>query len=114
MAKRALFDSMRSIAFGSISGTYAAIGTALTVEPRILIITNTTDAHMIISDDNTVAAGKFILPAMTALTIDLTANMNSENDDTFVMAKGGSVYIKQVSAPSSGSVYLSIVYGVIN
>lgn len=114
MARRALFDTMRSIAFGSISGTYAAIGSALTVEPRILVITNNTDADMIISDDNTVSAGKFILPTKTALTLDLTANMNPENDDTFLMGKGGSVYVKQVSAPSSGSVYLSIVYGVIN
>lgn len=113
MAKRALFDTLRSIAFGSISGSYAAIGSALTVEPRILIFTNTTNADVLISDDNTVSAGKLIIPAGSYLILDLTANMNPDHDDAFVMSKGGSIYVKGITLPSSGFVYVAIVYGVV-
>ncbi len=110
-AKRVYFDTLRSLAFGGISGTYAAIGTALTVQPRIICITNETDAGMIFSDDNTNASGKLYLPKGSFKLFDFTANLVPGQDDGFVIAKGTIIYVKEASAPSSGGVYLEYIYG---
>lgn len=113
MAKRARFDTLRSIAFGGISGVYAAIGTSptVTVNARILCFTNTTNAAVIISDDNTNADGKIIVPAGGFKLFDLTSDLNVGKDDNFVFAAQTTFYVKQVSAPGSGSVYLEVIYG---
>lgn len=108
-AKRVYFDVLRSLAFSGISGTYAAVGTALTVEPRIIILTNATQGAVIFSDDGIndklyVAAGSFKL-------LDLTANLIPWKDDSFVIAKGTIIYVKQVAAPISGAVYLEYIHG---
>ncbi len=112
-AKRVYFDTLRSLAFGGISGTYTAVGTATTVEPRIICITNDTDAGMIFTDDTTVSAGKFYLPKGTFKLFDLTANLVPNHDDSFVIAKGVTIYVKQASAPGSGAVYVEYIYGTI-
>jgi hypothetical protein len=110
MAKKAQFDTLRSLAFGSISGTYAAVGAALTVEPRIMYITNGTAGAMIFSIDNTNADGNFaVLPGQT-LAVNLTANMIPGKDDGFYIAKGTVMYVKQIAAPTSGAVYIAYVY----
>ena len=110
-AKRVYFDTLRSLAFGGISGAYAAIGTAFTINPRILIITNGTQGDMIISDDNTNASGKMFLKAGTSRVLDFCANMAQNRDDLFVVAIGTIFYVKQVTTPTSGAVYLEAVYG---
>lgn len=110
-AKRVYFDTLRSLAFGSISGVYAAVGAATTVEPRIICITNDTDAPMLFSMDSAIAAGQLYIPKGSFKLFDLTANMVSEKDDSFVIAKAVTIYVKQVSAPSSGGVYVEYVYG---
>jgi len=112
-AKKVYFDTLRTLAFGGISGVYAAVGSALTVEPRIIYITNDTDAGMIFSTDNTNATGMLYLPKGTFKLFDLTANMVPGKDDSFVMAKGTIIYVKQSSAPGSGAVYVEYVYGTI-
>jgi len=112
-AKKVYFDTLRTLAFGGISGVYAAVGSALTVEPRIICITNDTDAGMIFSTDNTNATGMLYLPKGTFKLFDLTANMVPGKDDSFVMAKGTIIYVKQSSAPGSGAVYVEYVHGTI-
>ena len=111
MAKKVYFDTLRSLAFGGISAVYAAIGTAFTVEPRIICITNNTDGDLIVSDDNNVVAGKLFLGKGTFKLFDLQSNMNPDIDDGFVMAKGTILYTKQVTAPGSGSIYVELIYG---
>ena len=111
MAKKVHFDTLRSLAFGGISAAYAAVGTALTVEPRIICITNNTNGDMIFSDDNTVAAGKLFLPQGTFKLFDLTANIIPGKDDSLVIAKGTIMYVKQSTAATSGSVFIEYVYG---
>lgn len=111
MALRAYFDDMRSIAYTSISGSYAAIGSAFTVAARIICITNLTDKAMIVSDDSSVAAGKLIIPAGGNKLFDITSNMNPNKDGGFEFPIGMTLYVKQVSAPGSGSVYVEAIYG---
>lgn len=109
-AKKVYFDNLRSLAFGSISGTYAAVGSALTVNPRIMCITNKTQGDMIFSVDSTNSAGNLFVPAGTFKLFDLTANLVPGKDDNFVIAEGTQFYVKQVTAPVAGAVYLEFIY----
>lgn len=109
-AKKVYFDSLRSLAFGSISGTYAAVGTPLGFPARIICFTNRTVGDMIFSTDNTDAAGQILVPAGSFKLYDMTANLVPSKDDGFFIAKGTQFYVKQVAAPVSGAVYIEIVY----
>lgn len=109
-AKKVYFDTLRSLGFASISGTYAAVGTALTVEARIVCFTNKTAGDMIFSTDSTNSAGQIFVPAGAFKLYDLTANLIPGKDDSFVLAKGTQFYVKQSTAPTSGAVYIELVY----
>jgi len=109
-AKKVYFDTLRSLAFGAISGTYAALGSPLTVEARMVCFTNKTQGDMIISTDSANASGQIFVPAGAFKLYDLTANLIPGKDDSFVLAKGTQFYVKQSTAPVSGAVYIELVY----
>lgn len=109
-AKKVYFDTLRSLAFGSISGTYAAVGSAFTVEARIICFTNKTAGDVIFSTDSSNNNGMIFVPAGSFKLYDLTANLIPGKDDSFVIAKGTQFYVKQVTAPVSGAVYIENVY----
>lgn len=109
-AKKVKFDTLRSLAAGGISATYAAVGTPFTVNPRILCITNKTQGDMIFSVDNTNASGNLFVAAGNFKLFDLTTNLVPGKDDSFVIAEGTQFYVKQVTAPTSGDVYIEAVY----
>jgi hypothetical protein len=109
-AKKVYFDTLRTVAFGGISGVYAAVGSALTVEARIICITNKTAGDMIFSTDSGNATGQIFVPAGTFKLYDLTANLVPGKDDGFVVAIGTQFYVKQSTAPVSGAVYIEIVH----
>ncbi len=113
-AKKVSFDTLRSLAFGSISGSYAAVGTPLTHAARIICFTNLTQGDMIFSVDNTNATGQILVPAGSFKLYDLLANLIPGKDDAFEIAIGTQFYVKQISAPVSGSVYIEILYSNIN
>lgn len=100
-------DSYRSLAFGSISGTFAAVGSAFAHPMRLVKIVNTCDADMIISFDGT-SLNDYI-PAESFALYDLCTN-EVENGGWFFRT-GTQVYVKQASAPSSGSVFVIAMYG---
>ena len=111
MASRAAFETLRALAFGSIGVGFAKIGGPLLHPARIIKITNKTDAGMFLSidganDHDYIAAGGFVL-------YDLNANHNS-NVQGFYFPQGTQFWISQESAPSSGSVYLTVIYGLAN
>lgn len=109
-AKKVYFDSLRTLAFGGISGSYAAVGTPLTVNARMICFTNKTVGDMIFSTDNTDANGQILVPAGSFKLYDLTANLVPGKDDSFVLAKNTQFYVKQATAPVSGAVYIELVY----
>ncbi len=109
-AKKVYFDTLRSLAFGSISGTYAAVGGPTTVNPRIVCFTNKTQGDMIFSTDNTNSSGQIFVPAGVFKLYDLTANLVPGKDDSFVIAQNVQFYVKQSTAPVSGAVYIEFVY----
>lgn len=96
-------DTIRTLASGSISGTYAAVGTTLSFPTRLICFTNNTDGDMFFSEDGVnnnlfVAAGSFKL-------FDLNTNRLNQQQ-LWVFATGTQFYVKQSSAPSKGAVYI--------
>src|SRR5579863_9635540 len=94
-------DALRSLAHGSISGTYAAVGTPLTFPARLVCITNNTDGDMIFSIDGVtdqlfVASGSFKL-------FDLQTNRLNQQQQ-WVLAIGTQFFVKQSTAPTKNSV----------
>lgn len=108
MVARAYFDEIRSLAFGGISGTYAAVGTPLDFEARGICLTNLTQGDMMFTDDTT--RDKIIVPSRSFKLWDIQANMNTQKDDKYVKNIGTQFYVKQVTAPVSGSVYIENIY----
>lgn len=110
-AIRMQFEPLRSIAFGSIpTGTFVGgeIGTALSHGIVGFKVDNLTDALCIFSIDG--INEHFPVPANGFYVLDIATNAGSQVG--FFMAKGDAFYVKYSgSAPSSGSVYVSVIYG---
>lgn len=105
---RAQFDAVRELAFGSISGTYAAVGTATTDHARLIRFVNSTDAQVYISLDGITNNIKLV-PNSFAL---FDFSTNKIQDDGLFVSVGTTFYTKQVSgAPGSGSVWIEVVSG---
>lgn len=108
MVAIAKIDEIRTLGFAGISGAYAAVGSTFDHLTRIIHITNNTEGDMLFTDDSTkdkifIASGSFVL-------IDVQANQNDVFDDKYVLPIGTQIYVKQVTAPVSGSVYISLFY----
>lgn len=101
------FDALRSVAFGSISGTYAALGTPTTHLMRIVKIINNTNADVTVSFDGT--TDNDYVPANSFVLYDFETNTYSGYD--FFLALGTQLYVKTAGSPSSGSVYATMIYG---
>jgi hypothetical protein len=99
------FEPLRSLAFGSISGTYAGVGTALSHPARGYIIENLTDETVTFSFDG--VNDHFVLPTNGLYIQDVTTNRYQ--DDGFFLAEGERLYVK--GSPTAGSVYFSVQYG---
>jgi hypothetical protein len=104
---RAQFDAVRQLAFGSISGTYAAVGTALTDHARIVILSNSTDADMYASVDG--VTNNFRIAPNSFRLIDFSTN--KIRDDGLFVSVGTQFYVKQVSAaPTRGAFWIEVVF----
>lgn len=113
IAIKAKFDELRTLAFGSISGTYALAGTTFTHAPRLIKITNETNVGLYIAyDRNFFAQNKQqdTISAGSSLVYDVTANRSEQGGSLFLPQLNG-VWIKdRGSAASSGSVYVTVMY----
>lgn len=104
MVARAEFDEIRSIASGSISGSYAAVGSALTKMARAVCITNDTQGSMMFTTDNT--KDMIFVKSNSFKLFDLQSNMNAQFDDKYVLPIGTQFYVKQLESPVDGSCYI--------
>jgi hypothetical protein len=104
-------DTLRTVGFAAIaaaSGAFIPVGPPQAFPARIICFTNTTNEDVIFSMDGTtdqliVAAGGFKL-------FDITTNHRPVNQDDFCFANGTQWYVRGAIAPTSGSVYIEIVY----
>lgn len=107
LSVRILPEPLRTVAFGSITGSYTVVGTPLSHPARIVLFQNTTDMNLVISWDGVndhmyVVADSFIL-----LDVGTNKGISSE----FCIAQNTQFYVKYASAPSLGSLIVSVFYG---
>jgi hypothetical protein len=107
---RAFFEPLRTLAFGGISAAYAAVGTPLEHQVRAFCITNNTQGDMIFSLDDTVPEGEMFIAKGSYKLYDVQANMNAQFDDKYVIAVGTQFFVKQLTAPTSGDVFVECLY----
>jgi len=103
-----MVDTIRTTAFGSITGSYVAVGRAFTFPARIICFTNTSDTDMEFSMDG--STNQLIVPAGSFKLFDITTNHRPVNQDDFCFAVGTQWYVKYVAAPSKGAIYIEVVY----
>lgn len=107
LAIRAAAEPLRSLAFGAITPAYMGIGSVYANPVRIYLLQNLTDATLLFSwngiDDH------FILPPNGFILYDMTTNSTHVNQ--FFIPEGGRTYVKESGVPTSGAVYVSVIYG---
>ncbi|MEE8208148.1 MAG: hypothetical protein V3T88_04225 [Nitrosomonadaceae bacterium] len=110
-AIRAQWETVRTLAFGSISGTFMGVGTVFDNPARNLIIQNFTDVTLDFSDDG--VDTKFKLIPNSLFVWDITTNKSNETG--FFIPEGARIYVKRVgSAATEGEVSVSVSYGSID
>jgi hypothetical protein len=106
LAIRLLAEPLRSLAFGSISGVYAGIGTSFDDPCRIMYMVNTTDVLLTFSLDG--VNDHFVIASGSYLIIDISSNKTLTGGQ-LTISQGQRIYVK--GSPSLGAVYLTNFYG---
>tara|TARA_R110000868_G_scaffold369704_1_gene633137 strand:+ start:3110 stop:3421 length:312 start_codon:yes stop_codon:yes gene_type:complete len=97
--KHLTFDDSATIAFGSITGTYANL-LALSDDSDVIFVFNTCDTAIYLSIPSGYAASKNIrFPAKTSIAIDCRGNSKR-------LAKG-TIQVKYDTAPTLGEVTIT-------
>lgn len=100
-------DQLRSLASGGISGSYATLGSPFTHPARIIRVINATQGDMLISFDG--VTDNLFIPANSFVLYDISSN--DDPSEGFRISNRTQIYVKQSTAPVSGSVYLEMIYG---
>jgi hypothetical protein len=101
-------EPVRELGFAAIDVAYVGIGTALDNPARLVYIQNLTDALLMFSMDG--VNDHFPLPYNGYMIIDVTANSNT-NIQGFYIARGQRFYVRELTIPTTGSVYVTSFYG---
>jgi len=104
MVAKAFFEPIRTLGFAGISAVEAPVGAVTVNEVRTFTINNATEGDLYFSltsgqDEMFLAKGNFRL-------YDVQSNINPRVDDRFVLSIGTQFYVRQVTAPVSGAVYI--------
>lgn len=98
-------EALRNVAYGSITTSYAAVGSAVSKPARIIRWVNNTDQLVYISWDG--STDHMYLPKKTFILLDVTTN--KVRDDGLFVALGTKFYVKyDVVPPSEGSVVIEV------
>lgn len=111
LAIKAKFEAQKEIAFGAMDANYSVIGTSFENAVRVIFIDNLTDAALQFSFDG--VNDHFVVWGPGAKTVDVTANRSDVTGELYFPV-GQRVYVKTIAAvgaPTSGSVYVSLIYG---
>lgn len=111
-AQRLRYDTLRSLAFGSITTSYVAVGSAFTHAVRVINIDNLTDANLLVSFDGT--NNHTVVPAGAGKIFDYATNRVGPVDQ-LEQSVGTTVYVKREGgAPTGGTVYVTVLYASNN
>jgi len=108
MVARAFIDEIRTIGFAGISGAYATIGTPLDYPVRLVCFSNNTMGDLLFTDD--ITKDKIFVKSGSFKLFDVQSNINPQFDDKYVLPIGTQFYVKQLTAPTSGDVYIEVLY----
>lgn len=108
MSNRAIFDTLRSLASGSLSGSYANIGSALSVPGCAFRVTNNTDGDLIISLDGGITDHLFVGSGSFVL-YDVRANHRPANQGDYMIEAGTQFSAKESTSTTTGSVYVDVM-----
>ena len=103
---RVRFDAVRSIAFASITSDYVELGSVFGHKMRVLQFINNTDGDMMISFNGT--ADNVPVLANSFALYDLTSDQ--DRDESLRYEKNTQLYIKYISAPTTGTFYATTIY----
>lgn len=99
----ALFDNLRSAAFGSITGSYTTLGSVLSSQAVCISFANNTDAIIYVSTDG--VNDMMAIPAGWGKVYDIRTNAPNMTD--YLLPELTQIYVKYSgSAPTSGSIYM--------
>ncbi len=98
-------EPLRSLAYGSISSSYAPIGAPIANTGRLMMIQNLTDSTLTFSFDGIV--DHFVLPSQGFFLIDVTTN-RADPAGTFLISIGTQMSVK--GSAGAGSVYVTSLY----
>lgn len=101
-------DPIRTLAEGSITTSYVAVGTPFTNPVRLICITNNTDGDMLFSIDGT--TNHLFLPKGTFKLFDLNTNRTTQSQ-FWILPAGTQFYVKSSTSPSTGAVYIECLWG---
>jgi len=102
-------DSIRTLAYTGISGSYATVGATLAHNWRVFRVVNNTNGDLFISFDGT--TNNLFVPAGSFVLYDLSTNAApTSQTDGLVFSLGTQFYAKQSTAPTSGSLYIEGLY----
>lgn len=100
------YEAMRVLAFGSISGTYAAVGASTDPSVNQYEIVNSTDKLLRFSWNG--STDHFVIAAYTHKIIDINANKSGNH---LFLGANETLYVKhEGSAPTVGNVYFVTMY----
>ena len=100
-------EPLRSLAFGSMGATYVPVGTPTEHPASLMVIQNFTDAYLMFAfNDHT---DHIPLSPGGSFTIDVTANKPGQVD--LMITAGTHVHVKNLGTPTTGSVYVTTLYG---
>lgn len=101
------FEAVKELAFGSISGTYASVGTPTAEHVRIISFQNGCNQDLYISFDG--STNQLRIAANSFKLIDLSSN--KIRDDGMFLGVGTQVYVKEVSASvTSGTFWMETLF----
>lgn len=100
-------EALRSVAFGSVTSSYAALGAATTDYVRLVSFNNSTNQDIFVSLDG--VTDHFRVVSNGFKLLDLTSN--KVRDDGLFLAKGTIFYVKDGgTGPTSGNFWIEAVY----
>jgi hypothetical protein len=106
----AQFDVLRSVAFGSITSSYVALGPVLPGYAVQLTFKNATNAVIYLSVDG--VTDIIAIPSGWGEADDVRANAPEDTD--YFYSEGTQFYIKYSgSAPTSGSFYMQVLLAIV-
>lgn len=107
----AAFDTLRSVAFGTLTTSYAIVGAVLPNPAVAITFKNNTNGIVLVSTDG--IHDMLVYPGLSYGVYDLRTNAPSTVD--YLLPKGTPIMVKYSgSAPTSGSFYIETVLAVVH